>query len=102
MPKYKITIEYDGTNFVGWQKQDNGPSIQSSIENAIKKISSETVNLYGAGRTDSGVHAKGQVAHFELSNKISLDKGLVLLENNTYNIKNLEMKVSLSILKSFI
>jgi len=73
MPKYKITIEYDGTNFVGWQKQDNGPSIQSSIENAIKKISSETVNLYGAGRTDSGVHAKGQVAHFELSNKISLD-----------------------------
>ena len=74
MPKYKITIEYDGTNFVGWQRQENGPSIQSSIEEAIKKITSETVNVFGAGRTDSGVHAKGQVAHFELSKNISLDK----------------------------
>ena len=73
MPKYKISIEYDGTNFVGWQKQDNGPSIQSSIEEAIKKISSETVNVFGAGRTDSGVHAKEQVAHFNISNKIPLD-----------------------------
>ena len=73
MPKFKITVEYDGTEFVGWQRQKNGPSIQSSIEDAIKKITSETVNVFGAGRTDSGVHAKGQVAHFELSNKISLD-----------------------------
>ena len=73
MFKYKITIEYDGTNFVGWQRQENGPSIQSSIEKAIKKITSETVNVFGAGRTDSGVHAKGQVAHFELLKKISLD-----------------------------
>ncbi len=70
MFKYKITIEYDGTNFVGWQRQENGPSIQSSIEKAIKKITSETVNVFGAGRTDSGVHAKGQVAHFELLKKI--------------------------------
>jgi len=73
MPKYRITIEYDGTDFVGWQKQENGPSIQSSIEDAIKKITSETVNVFGAGRTDSGVHAKGQVAHFEFSKNISLD-----------------------------
>ena len=73
MTKYKITIEYDGTDFVGWQRQENGPSIQSSIEEAIKKITSETVNVFGAGRTDSGVHAKGQVAHFDLSKKISLD-----------------------------
>ena len=73
MPKYKITIEYDGTNFVGWQKQENGHSIQSSIENAIKKVTSETVKVFGAGRTDSGVHAKGQVAHFKLSKNISLD-----------------------------
>ena len=73
MPKYKITIEYDGTEFVGWQRQENGPSIQSSIENAIKKITSETVNVFGAGRTDSGVHAKSQVAHFELSKNILLD-----------------------------
>ena len=73
MTKYKIIIEYDGTDFVGWQKQENGPSIQSSLEDAIKKITSETVNVFGAGRTDSGVHAKGQVAHFELSKNLSLD-----------------------------
>ena len=73
MTKYKIIIEYDGTDFVGWQKQENGPSIQSSLEDAIKKITSETVNVFGAGRTDSGVHAKGQVAHFEFSKNIALD-----------------------------
>ena len=73
MAKYKIIIEYDGTDFVGWQKQENGPSIQSSIEDAIKKLTSENVNVFGAGRTDSGVHAKGQVAHFEFSKNISLD-----------------------------
>ena len=72
MAKYKIIVEYDGTNFVGWQKQENGPSIQSSLEDAIKKITSETVSVFGAGRTDSGVHAKGQVAHFEFSKNISL------------------------------
>ena len=74
MPKYKILIEYDGTNFVGWQRQNNGLSIQSSIEAAIKKISSETVNIFGAGRTDSGVHAKGQVAHFDISKRIPIDR----------------------------
>ena len=74
MPKYKILIEYDGTNFVGWQRQNNGLSIQSSIEEAIKKISSETVNVFGAGRTDSGVHAKGQVAHFDISKRIPIDR----------------------------
>ena len=73
MAKYKIIIEYDGTDFVGWQKQENGPSIQSSLEDAVKKITSETVSVFGAGRTDSGVHAKGQVAHFEFSKNISLD-----------------------------
>ena len=73
MAKYRITIEYAGTDFVGWQKQENGPSIQSSVEDAIKKITSEAVNVFGAGRTDSGVHAKGQVAHFEFSKNIPLD-----------------------------
>ena len=73
MAKYKIIIEYDGTDFVGWQKQEKGLSIQSSLEGAIKNISSENVNVFGAGRTDSGVHAKGQVAHFEFSKNIPLD-----------------------------
>ena len=73
MHRYKLTIEYEGTNFVGWQRQENGLSIQQSIEESIKKLSSETTTIFGAGRTDSGVHAKGQVAHFELLKKISLD-----------------------------
>ena len=73
MPKYKLTIEYDGTNFVGWQIQDNGRSIQQSLEEAIKKLSNEQVTVFGAGRTDSGVHAKGQVAHFEISKDLEKD-----------------------------
>ena len=73
MSKIKLTIEYDGTNFVGWQKQKNGISIQSCIEEAIKKLTSKETTLFGAGRTDAGVHAKGQVAHFELTKSLSLD-----------------------------
>ena len=73
MPKYKLTIEYDGTNFVGWQIQDNGQSIQQSLQEAIKKLSNEQVTVFGAGRTDSGVHAKGQVAHFEISKDLKKD-----------------------------
>ena len=69
MNKFKIVIEYDGTNYVGWQKQDNGKSIQGSIEEAIYKLSGEKVVLFGAGRTDAGVHALGQVAHFILTKK---------------------------------
>ena len=69
MNKFKIRIEYDGTNYVGWQKQNNGVSIQQEIETAIYKLTNEKTNIYGAGRTDAGVHALGQVAHFTL-NKI--------------------------------
>jgi len=71
--RYKLIIEYDGTDFVGWQSQENGISVQQSIETAIKNLTSETVSLFGAGRTDSGVHARQQVAHFDLSKDISLD-----------------------------
>tara|TARA_B110000438_G_scaffold271966_1_gene290299 strand:- start:3107 stop:3841 length:735 start_codon:yes stop_codon:yes gene_type:complete len=66
MPKYKIIIEYDGSNYVGWQRQENGMSIQESIENSIHKLTGEKITLFGAGRTDAGVHAIGQVAHFSL------------------------------------
>jgi tRNA pseudouridine38-40 synthase len=67
MPRYRITIEYDGTPFVGWQIQADGRSIQGCLTEAIRRFSSETVSVRGAGRTDAGVHARGQVAHFELA-----------------------------------
>ena len=67
MPRYKLTIEYDGAPFVGWQRQDNGPSIQGAIEDAVFAFCGERVAVHGAGRTDTGVHALGQVAHFDLA-----------------------------------
>ena len=67
MHRYKIIIEYDGTNFSGWQKQKNASSIQEEIEKAIFKFTHEKIEIYGAGRTDAGVHALGQVAHFNLT-----------------------------------
>jgi tRNA pseudouridine38-40 synthase len=70
----KLTIEYDGTNYIGWQKQENGNSIQQEIERAINLITGEEVNLIGSGRTDSGVHAKGQVANFITKAKIPANK----------------------------
>ena len=61
MKRYKIIIEYDGTPFVGWQKQENGQSVQECIEISLKRIFEEEIIIFGAGRTDSGVHAMGQV-----------------------------------------
>lgn len=67
MPRYKLTIEYDGTPFVGWQVQKNGPSIAAAIAEALAKFAGERPNVFGAGRTDAGVHALGQVAHVDLA-----------------------------------
>jgi tRNA pseudouridine38-40 synthase len=66
MPRYKLTIEYDGTDFAGWQRQDGPISVQQVLEESVFKFSGEEVTLHVAGRTDSGVHALGQVAHFDL------------------------------------
>jgi tRNA pseudouridine38-40 synthase len=66
MPRFKLTLEYDGAPFVGWQRQDNGLSVQEAIETALESLSGERVRIRGAGRTDTGVHALGQVAHADL------------------------------------
>jgi len=67
MPRYKLTIEYDGTPFVGWQAQDNGVSVQAVLSEAIAAFVGERVTVGAAGRTDAGVHALGQVAHLDLA-----------------------------------
>jgi len=67
MTRYKLTLEYDGGPFVGWQRQKNGPSVQEAVERALLAFSGEVVTVHGAGRTDAGVHASGQVAHVDLA-----------------------------------
>src|SRR5260370_10973619 len=74
MPRFKLLVEYDGTPFVGWQLQAGGPSVQGVIAEAIAAFSAERVAVYGAGRTDAGVHALGQVAHFELARDWSVGR----------------------------
>ncbi len=73
MTRYKLVIEYDGGDFVGWQRQDNGPSVQAAIEAAVTRFCGETATLHVAGRTDAGVHALGQVAHLDLERQTSVD-----------------------------
>ena len=67
MKRFRITIEYDGTFFVGWQRQENGLGVQEVLEDAIEKLSGQRAHIQCAGRTDAGVHALAQVAHFDLT-----------------------------------
>tara|TARA_B100000575_G_scaffold242031_1_gene205278 strand:+ start:728 stop:1468 length:741 start_codon:yes stop_codon:yes gene_type:complete len=86
MLNYLIKIEYEGTNFVGWQSQKNGKSIQDIIEKALKKILKTKIRITGAGRTDKGVHAFSQYASFKVKTKIENKK--VFLESANYFLKN--------------
>ena len=94
MQRYQIKVEYDGTNFVGWQYQKNGLSIQEILQNAIFQFSKEKVTVTGAGRTDAGVHAIAQMAHFDLKKKIK-KKSFILgvnqyIGNNPVTILNIK------------
>ncbi len=71
MPRFKLTIEYNGSGFVGWQRQDSGLGVQEVVEEAVLKLSGENAFVQGAGRTDSGVHALGQVAHVDIKKSFS-------------------------------
>ena len=74
MPRYKLTLEYEGTNLVGWQRQKEGASVQSILEKAFYDFTQEEVRAYAAGRTDAGVHARGQVVHMDIGKSWPVDK----------------------------
>ena len=74
MRNIKLTVEYDGTDYCGWQTQDNGPTIQETLEKAIEAVVGSAVKLHGSGRTDSGVHALGQTANFKTDSELPCEK----------------------------
>lgn len=72
MRRIKVTLEYDGTEYAGWQVQPNGDTIQGRVEEALENLFQEKVRIHGSGRTDAGVHARGQVAHFDTGSNLPL------------------------------
>ena len=82
MRNIKLTIEYDGKEYNGWQKQPNKLNIQGTIEKAIEQITGEKIELMASGRTDRGVHALGQVANFKTNSNISIEKFAIAINSN--------------------
>jgi len=82
----KITIEYDGSGYVGWQRQPSGPTIQETIESSLTTITGERIKLLGSGRTDSGVHALGQVAHLDVRTNVPAETLPALFPYGLYTI----------------
>jgi len=93
MQRLKCIVEYDGTHFVGWQRQINGKSVQETIEDAIEKLAEKKTIIFGAGRTDTGVHAVHQVFHFDFDKDIDVKK---ITDALNFHLKN----NSISILKT--
>jgi tRNA pseudouridine38-40 synthase len=88
--RFKLIIEYDGSGFLGWQRQNSGLSVQGSIENAIYKFCQEQIKVHGAGRTDTGVHALGQVAHVDIAKTCSAE---TLQKAINYHLKPLPIAI---------
>ena len=94
--RFAITIEYDGSNLVGWQRQTNGLSVQEVLEKALFELTGEKKTIQGSGRTDAGVHALGQVAHFDLKKTMTMD---AIRDGLNFYIKKLYKKIKVSVLK---
>ncbi len=95
MNTYQILIEYEGTNFVGWQIQKNGLSVQEVIQKSLKRLTKKNIIIFGSGRTDAGVHAIEQSAHFKtnykIKNKINFIKSLNFFLSK-YDVSILDIK----------
>jgi len=92
MFRFQIIVEYDGTDFVGWQSQKNGKSIQKEIEKILSKILKEKIKVISAGRTDAGVHSTNQSAHFDIKNNILNKYKFISSVNYFLNKKNISVK----------
>ena len=90
MPRYKAVVEYNGTDFEGWQSQPNGNTVQQIIEKSFLEIQLNKTKIFGSGRTDSGVHAVGQVFHFDYEDKLDCKKILLGL-NHFLKKKNISI-----------
>lgn len=90
MPRFRLTLEYHGGGFVGWQRQENGRSVQQAVEEAILAITGAAVETIVAGRTDAGVHARGQVVHFDLDRDFRTDR---LRDGMNYHLREEKVAV---------
>ena len=100
MPRYKAVVEYNGTSFEGWQSQPSGNTIQQFIEKSFLDIKMKNIKIFGAGRTDSGVHALGQVFHFDHNEKLDCKKVLLGI-NHFLKKKNISILSIVSVNEDF-
>lgn len=99
MPRIQIIVEYDGTNYAGWQRQENALTVQQVLEEKLGKLTRERITLHGASRTDAGVHARGQSAHFDTSSRIPAEKFSFAV--NTMLPEDIRVRLSREVPESF-